>query len=36
VIWLPSTTDSGAKSKRIVAELSAALSEHAEPLELPG
>ncbi len=36
VIWLPSTTDSGAKSKRIVAELTAALSEHAEPLEPPG
>jgi hypothetical protein len=29
VIWLPHTTDSGAKSMRIVAELTAALSEHA-------
>lgn len=36
VIWLPSTTSSGAKSRRIVAELTAALSEHAEPLEPPG
>jgi hypothetical protein len=36
VIWLPSTTSSGAKSERIVAELTAALSEHAEPLESPG
>jgi Bacterial PH domain len=36
VIWLPSTTDSEAKSKRMVAELAAALSAHAEPLEPPG
>ena len=36
VIWLPSTTDSGAKSERMVAELTAALGEHAEPLEPPG
>jgi hypothetical protein len=36
VIWLPNTTSSGAKSRRIVAELTAALSEHAQPLEPPG
>jgi hypothetical protein len=36
VIWLPNTTSSGAKSRRIVAELTAALSEHAQPLEAPG
>lgn len=36
VIWLPSTTDSEAKSRRIIAELTAALSEHAQPLEPPG
>jgi hypothetical protein len=36
VISLPSTTGSGAKAKRIVAELTAALSEHAGPLEPPG
>jgi Bacterial PH domain len=35
VIWLPRTTNSGAKSRRIVAELTAALGEHARPLEPP-
>ena len=35
VITLPQTTSSGAKSKHIVAELTAALSEHAETLQPP-
>ena len=35
VITLPQTTSSGAKSKQIIAELTAALSEHAEPLQPP-
>jgi hypothetical protein len=35
VIWLPTTTASGAKSRRIVAELTAALNEHAQPLQPP-
>jgi hypothetical protein len=35
VITLPQTTSSGAKSKQIVAELTAALSEHDEPLQPP-
>jgi Bacterial PH domain len=35
VITLPQTTSSGAKSKQIIAELTAALSEHAEPVQPP-
>jgi len=35
VITLPQTTSSGAKSKQIVAELSTALSEHAQTLQPP-
>jgi hypothetical protein len=34
-VSLPKTTDSGAKSERMVAELTAALSEHDEPVQPP-